>query len=61
MTNRFEKVWAQVAAEMDLDAIREDEYRSVFGAALDNEAREQARKDAEAEVRRRRESKRTSK
>jgi len=52
---------AQLEAEMDLDAIREDEYKAVLAEEIADEVREQARKEAEADIRRRRASKGISK
>ncbi|HLG94734.1 MAG TPA: hypothetical protein VKX49_00335 [Bryobacteraceae bacterium] len=54
MNDHFENLKRQVEDEMDLEAIRDAEYMAVLAEEIAHEVRQQARKEAGEEIRRRR-------
>ena len=52
--DRFEQLKKEVGAGMDLDAIWNDEYKAVLAEEIADEVREEARRQAEADIRKRR-------
>jgi hypothetical protein len=51
--DRFEELKNEVRDEMDLEAIWEDEYKSLLAEEIADEVRAEARKQAEADIRKR--------
>jgi len=58
--DRFEQLKNEVKSQMDIDAIWNEEYKSMLAEEIAEEVREEARKHAEADIQRRRAGKRIS-
>ena len=52
--DRFEELKNEVRDEMDLEAIWDEEYKSLLAEEIADEVRGEARKQAEADIRKRR-------
>ncbi len=50
MNWNFDKLRAELEKQLDLDSIREREYRAVLREQIVNEVRRQARQEAEEEI-----------
>jgi hypothetical protein len=57
MNERFARLKKEVEGEMDLDAIWEEEYKAALAEEMADDVRTEARKEAEADIRKRRTSK----